>query len=83
MWSDDRMAAYLKHQASLVRKRKLKKRAREPDYDFATACTGGQGSGAVLSDDSGAGSGDVDDLSSAAGSASRDEVDNLGNLCQL
>ena len=50
-WSDDKMNAYMKHQASLERKRVAKKRARESrDNDpFLSSCTVG-GNDLVLSE---------------------------------
>ena len=51
-WSDERMTAYTKHQASLERKRLSKKRVKESkEYDFALACTGGEGRELPLSED--------------------------------
>ena len=50
-WSDNKMNAYMKHQASLKRKRVAKKRARESrDNDpFLSSCTVG-GNNLVLSE---------------------------------
>ena len=52
-WSNDKMNAYVKHQSSLERKRKSKKRARESkEVDpFLSVCTGVGGSDLILSGD--------------------------------
>ena len=49
-WSNDKMKAYMKHQASLERKRKSKKKAKGPNVpDFVNLCTRGQDTGGSLS----------------------------------
>ena len=78
-WSDDKMNAYMKHQASLERKRVAKKRARESrDNDpFLSACTGVGGNDLVLSEEVIA-SGMNDELtSSVATSATKQQVEQL------
>ena len=77
-WSDDKMNAYMKHQASLERKRVAKKRARESrDNDpFLSACTGVGGNDLVLSDEVIV---DLNDelASSVATSATKQQVEQL------
>ena len=75
-WSSERMNAYLKHQSSLERKRKSKKKAKEAsEFDFAIACTAGESQDIFLSDD-GCSRDEANDVSvsSAAGSANRQEI---------
>ena len=79
-WSEDRMNAYLKHQASLERKRRSKskqKSKKESVPDFSTVCTGIQGTDDVSDDGATRGGAVVDSASSAAGSASRQEVEDI------
>ena len=80
-WSDDRMNAYLKHQASLERKRrsksKQKSKKEESIPDLSTICTGMQGSGDVSDEGATRGGAGVDSASSTAGSASRQEVEDI------
>ena len=78
-WSNDKMKSYMKHQASLERKRRAKKKAKEANIpDFVNLCTGGQDAGVSLSGEGVARDGGVDDAaSSVAGSASSINVDEL------
>ena len=78
-WSESQMSNYLRHQASLERKRISKKKAKaKMPMDFATICTGVSEGDIVLSDD-----GAVRDevleglISSVAGSASNQNVEDL------
>ena len=59
-WSHDKMTAYVKHQASLQRKRLSKKRVREGKEGdpFLSVCTGVGGGDLVLSGDNVATGGD-------------------------
>ena len=73
------MNAYLRHQAALERKRASKKRvreAREQSFDFATVCTGVQGSGNA-SDEGVSREGGVEDLASSVASASQIDVERI------
>ena len=74
-WTDDRMSKYLKHQATLQRKRESKRRMKETPVDFAVLCTGGSGSGAPLSEDGGV-IPDVD-IETSASSLQRVEVHDM------
>ena len=78
-WSDDKMNAYMKHQASLERKRVAKKRALESrDNDpFLSACTGVGGNDLVLSEEVVASGVNDDSASSMATSATKQQVEQL------
>ena len=75
-WSDDKMNAYIKHQASLERKRVAKRKARESrDSDpFLSSCTVG-GNDLVLSE--GVIASEINDESSVATSATKQQVEQL------
>ena len=70
-WSDHQMAQYLKHQASLKRKRVSKEKAKLKQHpvDLATLCTGLPDVDVILPDDGASGDGAAS-VSSVAGSAS-------------
>ena len=75
-WPDEKMNAYLKHRSSLERKRLSKKRIKEAkDFDFATVCTGVQGSEGVLSDEGGSRDNVLEDSASSVVSASRAHIE--------
>ena len=77
-WPEGKMAAYLKHQASLERKRRSKKKAKESHIpDFATICTGVQDTDVILSDDGLSRGGGGDSASSVAISAQSQNIDSL------
>ena len=76
-WTDARMTAYLKHLASLERKRRSKKKAKEQVVDFATLCTGVQDADAVLSEEGLACGGGGDSVSSVALSAQAQNVESI------
>ena len=79
-WDEGKMSAYLRHQASLKRKRehKQKMRVKSNVPDFATICTGIQDADMSLSDDARSRDGGADEaISSVAGSASLQDVSRL------
>ena len=83
-WSEDKMKSFVKHQASLQRKRKSKQKSKEKkvklsESDFSKVCTGNQGETGVLSDETGSGVG-AGDSASSSGVMSNAELDAMMNV---
>ena len=74
LWSDDKIATYIRHQKALPVERKRRSKAEKENY-LDAVCTG-PGSITVLSVE-GVDVGVVDDSSSATGSASATDVDKI------